>query len=149
MQLRQTERGFTIFEVLIYIALFTIIIGGGISAAFQIFQGSAQVQAMAQRETELNFVLRKIDWALNGATSVSVSGDGNTLTVLKESIAYDFTTNGETVTMEFSSDLYDLTSRRISISDIDFALDGGDPEILDITMTIDEDAVGPIKRYVR
>ena len=143
------QQGFTLFEVLIYIALFTLVIGGGVMTTFRLFDGSAQVQAITEGEIELNFVLRKIDWALNGASNVSVSADQNTLTVLNNAIAYEFTETNDRVTITFAGNEYDLSSDRINITDIEFDLTGTNPQQLDITMEIDGDIVGPITRYIR
>lgn len=150
-RVKLSQSGFTLFEVLIYIALFTFIMGGAILSSYQIFEGSAQVQALAEREVELNFVLRKIDWALNGATSVFVLNSGTTLQVLRDGgKTYEFTEADGTITLEHvGTDEYILTSSRLKIEDLSFAVVGGNPQQLEIRMTVDGDAVGPITRFIR
>ena len=139
-------------EALIYSGLFAFIMSGAILSAYQIFEGSAQVQVMAERETELNFVLRKLDWALNGATDVQVLSSGDELQIVRDAgITYVFSTDGTAVQIErVGDDTYDLSSPRLAISDLAFDLDtAADPDILEITMTVDGDTVGPVTKYIR
>jgi len=75
--------GFTLIEVIIYLALFSIIIGGAMAGVYQLIQSS---DANAQKiivEQEGNFLLRKIDWALSNVASVSVPSEGASGQTLK------------------------------------------------------------------
>jgi type II secretory pathway component PulJ len=142
------QNGFTLFETLIYIALFTFIMGGAILSAYQIFEGSAQIQRMAQTEVELNFLLRKIDWALNGATSVSVQNSGDTLQVVRDAgQTFKFTQSDGIVTLErVSSATRNLTSARFPITELTFVLAD---EVLSIDLTVDGEHIGPITKLIR
>ncbi len=152
------QSGFTIIEALIYIGLFAFIMSGAILSAYQIFEGSAQVQTMAERETELNFVIRKIDWALNGIEVTDIQEPDlnetvSILSILKDGDIIDFGTDGTAFLMTVdplsSPQIYDLSSPRLEISSTTFKLTDANPDILEITMVIDGDVVGPIKRYLR
>ena len=68
----QKSRGFTLIEVIIYLALFSIIIGGGMVATYHILQSTDAGTNHVILEEEANFLLRKIDWALTGSTLVAV-----------------------------------------------------------------------------
>lgn len=140
--------GFTILEALIYIALFGFIMGSMVISAYQIFEGSAQAQAMAEREVELNFLLRKFAWALNGATLVSVP-TSDVLRVLHDDEIYDFASSDGMVTLTFNGESYALTSSRLEITDLSFELTDADRDVLAITMDINGHAVGPITRFIR
>jgi prepilin-type N-terminal cleavage/methylation domain-containing protein len=65
----KNKTGFTLIEVIIYIALFTILMVGAFVTAYQLLQGSDTLSGKAVTQDEINFVLRKIDWALNGTSS--------------------------------------------------------------------------------
>lgn len=80
MSKKNVKNGFTLIEVLIYIGLYSIIMGGAVVAAYAIFESSAHNQTKAMVEEEGNFLAGKIDWALSKAQSASVAGD--TLTVV-------------------------------------------------------------------
>jgi len=67
------QKGFTLIETLIYIALFAIVIGGGMVAAYEIIQATDANRNQIILQEEANFVFRKIDWALTGATAITVS----------------------------------------------------------------------------
>jgi len=146
--------GFTLFEALIYIALFTLVIGGGVLSAYQIFDGQYRIQAMARNEAELNFVLRKLDWALSGATSVATQNSGDTLRILKDGDVMDFTREGETIVMILDPQgdpvKHNLPNRSLKVNDLDFTLNTLTvPHVLEITLTVDDEVIGPITRYVR
>jgi len=78
--------GFTLIEVLIYLALFAVIIGGAFSAAYGIVESSGRNQTKAMLQEEGDFLIAKINWALSGARAVSspaVGGGGSALSVAK------------------------------------------------------------------
>ena len=67
------QKGFTLIEVIIYIALFAFIIGTGVSAAYYIIDSSAKGKSETGTIAEGEFLMRKIDWALTGASTTSIS----------------------------------------------------------------------------
>lgn len=99
----QTSKGFTLIETIVYIALFAIIMSMGLMTTYQLLQGSAQVSGKASVQDEENFVLRKIDWALSGASNVSVPTQ-TTLTVTRyDSNTVDFRLNGTVIEIRESA----------------------------------------------
>ncbi len=84
------QKGFTLLEVIIYIALFTLLMGSAFVTAYQLIEGSNQISVKTVVQEEGNFVMRKIDWALTGlertvgnTPSVGGSGCSQTLTLNK------------------------------------------------------------------
>jgi len=148
MLLKISQLGFTLFETLIYIALFGFIMSGAIVSAYQIFEGTSQVQSIAQREIELNFLLRKINWAIDGATSVSTPS-GDTLRLLNDGKKHEFKSSDDEATLTIDGETHALSSFRLNISDLTFNLSNTVPPQLYITMKIDGEEVGPISRTLR
>ena len=68
--------GFTLIEMLVYLGLFSILIGGALVAAFGIFESNGRNQTKAIVQTEGQFLTAKIDWALSGIQSVDSPPDG-------------------------------------------------------------------------
>jgi len=145
-------------EALIYIALFTLVIGGSITAAWQLFQGSAQVQGMARQEVELNFVLRKLDRILTSAETVALPNAGTPTS--NQLIATDFAgvqytvdingMNQVTLTDSSISGDLPLTNGRIHFTDIEFVRDNSlDPNTITVSIEIDGEDVGPFFYYLR
>ncbi len=66
----KNNQGFTLIEVIIYIALFSLLIGTAFVTAFQLMDGSGKLSTRNTVQEEGNFVLRKINWALTGVSSV-------------------------------------------------------------------------------
>jgi len=72
-------------ESVIYIALFSIIITGTVVSAFELLRGSSAIENKIIVQNEGNFVIRKIESALNDAQSIVLpaSGSGSVLRILK------------------------------------------------------------------
>ncbi len=98
-------RGFTLIETLVYLALFALIIGGFVSAAYMMFETNDRNQTLAMMHEEEDFLLAKITWALRAAENISDPSDPAPAT----------RTSGSTLTLS----LYDGTSATISRSGSD------------------------------
>jgi prepilin-type N-terminal cleavage/methylation domain-containing protein len=79
-------RGFTLIEVLIYLALFAILMGGAVVAAYNLFEAATHGGTRTMLQEESDFLLAKVEWALGGAQAVTAPGTGttgSTLSVVK------------------------------------------------------------------
>lgn len=65
------KKGFTLIETLIYIALFTLILGSAFVISYQLIAGSSNINSKNIAQAEIDFVLKKINWSLTGMTKVS------------------------------------------------------------------------------
>ncbi len=82
---KKSGAGFTLIETLVYIVLFTFIIGGLLVTTYNIIESTGKNQLKVAVQEEGGFVIKKIEWALSGATSITVSP--TTLSVTKASLA--------------------------------------------------------------
>src|SRR4051812_3687096 len=69
-------RGFTLIETLVYLALFTLIIGGFGSASYMLFETNDRNQTKAMLQEEKDFLIGKIEWELSGAKTVTAPASG-------------------------------------------------------------------------
>jgi hypothetical protein len=79
-------RAFTLIEAIIYLALFTILMGGGAIAAYNLFEAATHGGTRVMLQEETDFMMAKIEWALYGAQSVTSPAAGTTgssLTIVK------------------------------------------------------------------
>ncbi|MEK7642423.1 MAG: prepilin-type N-terminal cleavage/methylation domain-containing protein [Patescibacteria group bacterium] len=81
----KNNTGFTLIEVIIYIALFTVLMGSAFVTAYQLLQGSDVLNQKTINQEEVNFVLHKINRALNSIATINnpASGYSNSLTITK------------------------------------------------------------------
>ncbi|RJQ34651.1 prepilin-type N-terminal cleavage/methylation domain-containing protein [Candidatus Parcubacteria bacterium] len=77
------RRGFTLIEVIIYVALLGILLAGALTSAFALIDGNERNARAIQVREEVAFIQQKIRWALSNATSISVSADGKNLTIYR------------------------------------------------------------------
>lgn len=77
--------GFTLIEMLVYIGLFSMIIGGAIVSAYNIFESTNRNQTKAMVAEEGLFLIGKINWALTGATAIDLISS-NKISITKSGI---------------------------------------------------------------
>jgi Tfp pilus assembly protein PilV len=112
--------GFTLIETIIYLVLFIIIIGGGMVATYQVIQGTEASYNHVVLQEEANFLLRKIQWALTGATVVSATS--SSLVASKPNVAQlTFDVTGGNVRLQRESNTpVILNSSTIAVSNVSF-----------------------------
>ncbi len=118
------SQGFTLIETLIYLALFAIVIGGGMIAVYQIIQSTDATNNKVIVQEEANFLLRKINWALTGATAVSVPSGTNLLVtkpISGTNVVLSFNLTGSNLTLQRDSGTVAvLNSSSLKISAVSF-----------------------------
>lgn len=80
------KKGFTLIEVIIYLALFGILMSGAVVTAFSLFESSGRNQNSIMLQEEGSFILAKISATLSGAEAVILpdeNSSGSTLSVVK------------------------------------------------------------------
>jgi prepilin-type N-terminal cleavage/methylation domain-containing protein len=129
---RKNSAGFTLIEMLVYLALFALIMTGAFVSAYQLIEHSARTQAQVERSEELGFLIRKITWALGSAVSVGVSGD-DTLTIVTGAGTLRFEHDGEALLLNGEP----LSSNRVSVSGWSVSYEPGSGRVA-VGVTIDE-----------
>ena len=64
------KHGFTLIETVIYIGLFSFMLGGMLQSAFALMQSADVESANVQINEEMSFVMHKIDWMLSGVQDI-------------------------------------------------------------------------------
>lgn len=118
------KNGFTLIETIIYIAILAFLIASGVMSAFYIIDSSGENKIDVNVQAEGNFILRKIDWALTGATDASVAG--SSLTITKTSGPYIFSFDGSQYLQLGGTN---LNSSRVTISSVVFSVSGSPKKI--------------------
>jgi prepilin-type N-terminal cleavage/methylation domain-containing protein len=68
-----SKRGFTLLETLIYIALFGVLMTGALVTVYELLQSFEYNRTDISIQEEGMFIQRKIHWALQGATAITLS----------------------------------------------------------------------------
>lgn len=116
------NQGFTLIEIIIYIGLFSIMIGGLFVSVFQIIQNLGGVEEKITVEEEMNFVVKKIDWALNEMTAVNfpLSGTASSLDVDRNGDDVEIGMNGGNIAMCLEGECFDITSVNVNVDNLVF-----------------------------
>src|SRR4051812_11892079 len=91
------RRGFTLIETIVYLALFTMIIGGFVSASYALSENAGRNQTKAMLQDEEDFIVGKVFSSLESANAISLPASGSSGSAL------NFTTYaGGSVTVSLS-----------------------------------------------
>lgn len=124
MKKLKKQSGFTLIETMIYIALFSIIIGGSVITFYSIIENSNKTQAQVILQEEANFIFRKLDWAITGASDITIpaSGEiGTSLNLSKTTGDISFLLNGNKLQIREGLGVFDdLNNDSVSVSSLSF-----------------------------
>lgn len=76
------NKGFTLLETIIYLALFSVLMSVAITAVYTLLQSGTQNLTAISIQEEGMFINRKLSWALSNATTV-VTPDSHTLRITR------------------------------------------------------------------
>lgn len=157
---KKSDKGFTLIETIIYIALFSVLITGGFIACYQIISSNDSLNQKVRTEAEGNFVMRKFAWSLSGLDSASlptISGTGcnQSISIQKTNTANPVRIRQSTVSGITYIDLqddgvnyYPITTSNAKVSCLKFSILSGTPYGVIGTTTINgKDFV--IRKYAR
>ena len=123
--------GFTLIEIIIYMTLFSIMMGSLIVTVFQLIQNTEKMALKNFSQEEINFVFKKIDWAMSDAMNIDypISGTSNELVIDK----YGYTDNPITFRLKIvgpnyqyvelcvkNTDCNPITSKNIKVENLSF-----------------------------
>ncbi len=161
------KKGFTLIEVIIYTALFSLLMGTAFVTAFGLIEGSGKLSAKTTTQEEGNFVLRKINWALTGISNDTADitnppkvapYTSSTLLIkkwlmgTKISVLIDYdVANNRIMMQEGGGSLLPITTANVKVSSLNFKYlptSGGAPA--GVTATVKIDGIDfNITKYVR
>ncbi len=144
-------KGFTLIEVIVYLALFALILGGAVISAYNVFESSGRGGSRGMLQEEGDFVMAKISWALSGASAIAspaivtlpCSATSDTLSVSKWDSAVDpvaITLTGTNATIsKKGAAAVPINSSSVQISNLRFKhcwLGGANPDSLEASFTV-------------
>lgn len=156
------NRGFTLIEAIIYIALLGLIMTGAVATAYQLLSGAGSLATKNTAGEEGNFVLRKLDWALSSIDPaqpiVPLTGYGSTISFSRYNqalpdIKIAFRLNGTAVEMSENggTSYLPLTTTNVKANELHFhyiTSVGTGPAGIEASTTING-TVFSITRYIR
>ena len=151
---RRNDPGFTLLEILIYLAIVSVLIVAGLGSAYGILGVGGRGAAGIIVASEGNFLIRKIDGALAGAIAVSVPNPA-TLVVTKGGTTYTFSiVSGALQLTTGVNPPVNLNSANVSVigtggtAFVRIPPSAGKPCEVDVTLTVNSTDF-KIIRYVR
>jgi prepilin-type N-terminal cleavage/methylation domain-containing protein len=145
-------RGFSLIEMIVYIALLALIMAGSIASVYQITQNSMSLSNKNTTQEEGNFVLRKFSEALTGAYS-PLDVTGGACDEMLDIVRYDGTDidiqrSGKSIVLDRGPGFEALTTDNVEVTCLDFEQHTGALKGVTMTATIDGETF-TLTRYVR
>jgi type II secretory pathway pseudopilin PulG len=138
-------KGFTLIEIIIYVALLSLTIGFILVGIYQIFDSKAGALARTSVEEEANFLIKKIKWALINVDIINQPAAGATSTTLSVN-KFNFSANPVAIS-RVDSDLNIsyaanpatiLNSEDVSIKDLVFEnISGGNNPAIKVKLSLE------------
>lgn len=134
------NRGFTLVEAIVYIALLGFIMASTVATAYQLLGGAGSLATKNTAVEEGNFVLRKLDWALAGSSGLDTSV-AHQLTVTRyDGVTVSIKLNGTAVDMkETGGSFSPITTSNViasSLAFVDIPVVGTSPEGVTATLVL-------------
>lgn len=142
------NRGFSLIESIVYIALLGFIMAGAIGSVFLITQNSHVLSGKNTVQEEGTFVLRKIEHAFVGAADLSVSGSTLVIDPYGAGPNITFSLSGGTLFVNRGLGGEEITTDNVSVDEFELTQHAGLPKGVTATTTIDG-VEFVITKYVR
>jgi len=156
-QTHSRQRGFTLIEAIIYVALAGGIFASVLAVTFPLFTGSEHLSARITTDTEVAFISRKVTWMLSDVQTVSsppqaatssilttVANDGSTRSLRHSSTTLEFRENG--------APFEPLVAGRVDIENFTVfhapPSAGGEPRYIEIQFDANGEHIGPFRHYL-
>ena len=150
------NKGFTLIEVIIYIALFSFLIGNAFVVAYQLIDNSGKLETKNNIQEEGNFVMRKLNWALTGVKTFSISDSRLTINKYNDSVVIIKLGSGvdaKKILMNDTGSFLPITTGNMQVEGLNFTQVGTDPIGVSITVKIKTINTDPqdfnITKYLR
>lgn len=138
------KKGFTVLEVLVYTAIFTLVVGAFITMLVAITQVQTRQSASAEVEQQSQFLLQQLQYYIQGASLVELVQDTATSTLKLRMTASStdptiITLNGGVVYLQQGSGAQQpLTTNKVSVSNVTFTKRSNAPshDSVDVAFTV-------------
>ncbi len=134
------QKGFTMIETLIYLAIFSMVITGVVASAYILLESSGKVQTKAMILQEEQFMLGTVERLVGDAASVSAptaGSSGTTLSILTfGGAAYSFTLSGTDLLLNGIA----LNNTSVRVTDISFQRSAVSPDGITAEFTVSANA---------
>lgn len=122
----KNQKGLTLIEVILYLALFSVLIGGAISGFYNLMAGDFDLSTEALLVDESEFFLGKMDWVLNLSSEIIEPNSGETSgrLVLKDGSGFNLSLaldeNGDIFLKYQNEDPNYLNNSRVKLHNLAF-----------------------------
>lgn len=118
--LSKEQRGFTLIETVIYIALLGLLMAVVLPTVYQLVQGTQNTNTKTTIQDEANFVLRKINWTLTGISGFSIPQSSELLVTKYGGTQVDIKLSGGKIQMTENGTMLPITTDNVTVASLQF-----------------------------
>jgi prepilin-type N-terminal cleavage/methylation domain-containing protein len=133
MNMRALNSGFTLIEVMIYLALYSMLFTGAISGVYALSASAARDRTAAMIDEEGSFLLAKTEWILSDASQIDVpltEGPELVVTDSDGTVVHVGISGGDIYLRTNSAESETLSNTDVTIHDLIFARSGSSTQPL-------------------
>lgn len=134
------QQGFTLVETLLYLGLFGLLMTGIVVSAYSMFELTGRTQSRAMLTSEGNFLLGKVNWAMNGAMSVTIGSSPLSLTITRASspntVKFDLSSTNFQLQRDLNTPVV-LNNSNVKLQNLSFTKSGIFPAPEKVTVAFD------------
>ena len=122
----KNKQGFTLLEVLIYISLFSFIVGSSLTTFYQISGSNLSLDSEILKIKESEFVLNKINWLLSSADKIvepTENSVSDKLKVMKDGELFSIFESENQIFLEENGFANSLSIGEVKINNLSFEND--------------------------
>ncbi len=129
---RGEEAGFTLLETLLYIALLSFFLASLVGITYQSLDSAGQIGRKIAIQQEANFILRKMDWAITGASDITGTADHLTITRTVSPTSVEFISDTLNKGMDIKAELgqMKLNSSNVKVENVNFVISGSPKKVV-------------------
>lgn len=119
LYLKNNQHGFSLLELLIYMAILAGFLMVVVNLFFMISSSSGREEARAEVQQNLRFALQQITSDIRSATAVSVpasGGEGNTLSITVGGVVASYTVSGGILQRTRGASTENITTDRVTVN---------------------------------
>jgi type II secretory pathway pseudopilin PulG len=144
------NHGFTLLETVLYVSVLSFILASLLGITYQSLESADKISQKITLQQEANFLVRKFEWAINGASDAIVSGSDLTITRHASPTTVVFKNNSVNKTLDISAEFgqLPLNSQNVLVDNIIFTVGATTPKQVTLSFNVNGEPFS-ISKYIR
>jgi type II secretory pathway pseudopilin PulG len=148
--LLKSETGFTLLETVLYVSILSFILASLLGITYQSLESTDKISKKIAEQQEANFLIRKFEWAINGADNACLSGGDLKILRSQSPTQVLFKKNLANKSLDIDAGLgsLSLNSQNVVVDNINFPPPSGNPKSVTLSFDLNGQTFS-LSKYIR